>query len=417
MSNAFTNFLGGVFGSAGDLKDYQHADRLYVRNTYARAPKHGFLYFVSLNINPAAIGGAAWAQRGGARDVGLLVKKIDLPKFNIATETLNQYNRKTVVQTKLNYQPVSLEFHDDNSDITNNLWINYYRYYFSDSNYAGQSGQPTPTAPANNGNNESIISLAGIAKSVVNTLRGGGTSGSLGAISGVAGVPTAFGDTKYGTTDYSYGLSNSQSIPFFKSIDIYVMHQQQFTQITLINPLVTDWAHDNLDQNDGGKILQNKMTIAYEDVLYNSGKITKGSDSSKFTAVYYDTSPSPLSVSGNGTNTLFGSGGVLAGASSVFGNLTGENPNYLAAAIQGANVVKNAKNLNLKTEGYSISSGVLGSIQATGNQPGGTRGAANQGLNQSGIGQLGNVIINSFADKNSSANNKTQATPSKITGV
>jgi hypothetical protein len=419
MSNAFTNFLsgvaGGFLGTTGDLKDYQHADRLYVRNTYARAPKHGFLYFVSLNVNPAAIGDAKWSQQGGVRDVGLLVKKIDLPKFNITTETINQYNRKTVVQSKLTYQPVSMEFHDDNSDITNNLWINYYRYYFSDSNYTGQSGQTTPTAPANNRKSASL--LTGIAKSVVNTLRGGNNPRSLGAASGVSGVPTAFGDTKYGTTDYSYGLSNSQSIPFFKSIDIYVMHQQKFTQITLVNPLVTDWAHDNLDQNEGGKILQNKMTIAYEDVLYNSGKITKGSESSKFTAVYYDTSPSPLSVGGNGTNTLFGAGGVLAGASSVFGNLTGDNPNYLAAVIQGANVVKNAKNLNLKTEGYSMVSGVLGSIQATGNQPGGTLGAARQGLNQSGIGQLGNVMINSFAGQNSSVNNTIQSKPSNITGA
>ena len=54
MSNAFNNFLSGVtegvFGNGANLKDYQHADRLYVRNTYARAPKVGFLYFVNFNI-------------------------------------------------------------------------------------------------------------------------------------------------------------------------------------------------------------------------------------------------------------------------------------------------------------------------------------------------------------------------------
>jgi hypothetical protein len=412
MSNAFTNFLSGVssgfFGTTGGLKDYQHADRLYVRNTYARSPKHGFLYFVSFNVNTEAVGNAQWLQKGGVQDIGLLVKKIDLPKFNITTETLNQYNRKTVVQSKLSYQPVTMDFHDDNSDITNNLWINYYRYYFSDSNY----GQLT-TAPANNGGDKPAGFLEGVASNVLNTLRGG-RGRSPGATSGATGVPTAFGDTKYGTTDYAYGLSNSQSIPFFKSIDIYVLHQQKFTQITLINPLVTDWAHDNLDQNDGAKILQNKMTVAYEDVLYKSGAITSGDESSKFTAVYYDTSPSPLSVGGNGTNTLFGAGGVLAGAASVFGNLSSDDPNYLAAVVQGVNVVKNAKNLNLKTEGYSIVSGVLGNIQATGNQPGGTRGAAEQGLSQSGIGQLGRVGINIFANKNSSTNGTTPATESKI---
>jgi hypothetical protein len=47
--DAFTNFLGGVvggvFGPTGNLRDYQHANRLYVQNSYSRAPKFGFLYF------------------------------------------------------------------------------------------------------------------------------------------------------------------------------------------------------------------------------------------------------------------------------------------------------------------------------------------------------------------------------------
>jgi hypothetical protein len=42
MSNAFTNFLGGIGSGLLDsgpvMKDYQHADRLYVWESYARAP-------------------------------------------------------------------------------------------------------------------------------------------------------------------------------------------------------------------------------------------------------------------------------------------------------------------------------------------------------------------------------------------
>ena len=142
MSNAFTNFLSGVvdgvFGSSADLKDYQHANRLFVRNTYARAPKLGFLFFVNFNINPDAILDKAWKEKG-RKDVGLLVKKADLPKFKIATETLNQYNRRTLVQSKLTYDPISIEFHDDNSDITLDLWKNYYQYYFADGVYGTTS--------------------------------------------------------------------------------------------------------------------------------------------------------------------------------------------------------------------------------------------------------------------------------------
>jgi hypothetical protein len=398
MSNAFTNFLsgvaGGFLGTTGDLKDYQHANRLYVSNTYARSPKHGFLYFVSFNINRDAVLDTRWAEQGGMDTIGLLVKRIDLPKFSIAAEPINQYNRKTMVQSKLSYQPVSIDFHDDNSDITNDLWINYYKYYFTDGKY-----------------NKHTFDKGYVAAPTLRQRR----NNELGTLHVEYGVPAAFKDTKYGSTDYAYGLSNLQTIPFFKSIDIYVLHQQKFTQVTLVNPLVTEWAHDNLDQSDGTKILHSKMSVAYESVLYNRGKIKKGEDSDRFTAVYYDKSPSPLSVGGNGTNTLFGAGGVLAGASSVFGELGNENPNYLAAIVQGANVVSNAKKLDLKTEGYSITSGVLGSIQATGNQPGGIRGAAEQGLGQSGVGQLGKFGINLFTDKNSTTNGTTRGTPKNTT--
>jgi hypothetical protein len=371
MSNAFTNFLSGmsdgIFGTSAQLKDFQHADRLYVRNTYARAPKVGFLYFVSFNINRNAVKDVVWAGRD-MTTVGLLVKKLDLPKFSIATEVVNQYNRKTVVQTKLSYSPISIDFHDDNSDITNNLWKNYYKYYFADSNYGASSKQ----------------------------------------------TPVEFGDTKYGIKNNAYGLNNGQSVPFFTSIDIYVMHQQKFTQITLINPIVTEWTHDSLDQSDGAKTLANKMQVAYEDVVYNAGRIKGSAEASAFTAVYYDKSPSPLSVGGNGTNSLFGAGGVIAGVDSVFGQL--DSGNYLGAAITAATTLKNAKNINLKQEGYSIVSGVLGNIQATGNQPGGVIGALGSGLAQSSIGQSGNFGVNLFSGLNYSVNGTTLAQPSKLTG-
>jgi hypothetical protein len=136
MSNAFTSFLGGVanglFGKGPILKDYQHADRLYVKNTYARAPKFGFLYFVSFNINPKVINTLTgqWKNKQLYQEVGLLVKRIDLPKFSVTQETINQYNRKTNVQTTIKYNPISLDFHDDNSDITRDLWKYYFQYYF-----------------------------------------------------------------------------------------------------------------------------------------------------------------------------------------------------------------------------------------------------------------------------------------------
>jgi len=394
MSNAFTNFLGGVasgiFGSNADLKDYQHANRLYVQNSYARAPKVGFLYFIVFNINRNAIIDKNWDERKGYRDVGLLVKRMDLPRFTVGTETLNQYNRRTIVHTKLTYNNVSIDFHDDNNDITTDLWKNYYNYYFRDGIYKNTSSKIKPIE---------------------------------------------FSDTKYGTTDYAYGFDSYQTIPFLDSIDAYIMHkgkgQWDFTQLTLLNPKITDWTHDNLNQEDSGKIMSSKMTVAYEAVNYRNGKIQKNVTPEGFTPVYYDTQPSPLSVAGGIPGTLFGDNGVLAGAGQVFGEngawnkaLNSGNPlDILGAAVQIRNLAQGARQLTrsgLATEGYSILQGALTGMATAGReqvtQPGGAARSAQAGLQQAGFGTLGNVGVNLYSNLNSSINGTTKAEPKNLTG-
>jgi hypothetical protein len=381
MSNAFTDFLGGVgsglFGNTAQLRDYQHASRMYVTDTYARAPKVGFLYFVQFNINKAALLDTTWSKSNKGIDiVGLLVKSVDLPKFNIATEILNQYNRKTVVQTKLSYGNVNMSFHDDNSDISTNLWKNYYKFYYTDGRY---------------GDNKTH--------------------------------PVQFTDTKFGETDYRYGFrtDNTNNEPFFKSIDIYVLHQHKFTQMTLVNPTVVAWEHDTLSQEEGSKMLSNKMTLAYEDVIYNQGKIKKNESPGAFATAFYDKTPSPLSIGGLGTNTLFGAGGVIAGAGGVLGAFAdAQSPlDLLGAAIQAKTLAKNVRSLTkagIQQEGYSILGGVLGNISQTGVQPGGLTQQISQGFNQSGYGVSARVGVNLFSNKNTSVNSTTKATPRKITG-
>lgn len=379
MSNAFTNFLSGIasgiFDSGADLKDFQHADRLYVKDTYARSPKVGFLYYVIFEINPSVTKNDSWLQRGKP-NIGLLVKRIDLPKFMLTVEELNQYNRKTLVQTKIKYQPVSIEFHDDNSNITTNLWKSYFQYYYKDSNYGKTQRE----------------------------------------------YLEAYMDTKYNVKFYNYGLANFQKEPFFKKIDIFVLHQSNYSQFTLINPIVNEWAHDTLDNADGGKILTNRMNINFETVLYNTEANNKISNSKpeNFGKFHYDNTPSPLGVGGKGSATLFGQGGVISGIDSVFGSLANaKSPlDFLGAAIQANQVAKNIKQLSkagLQQEGYSILKGVLGDIQTSGNQPGSVGEGIRTAINNGNFGTLGNIGIglfkNNSVDKTQTANLKKLADP------
>jgi hypothetical protein len=59
----------------------------------------------------------------GMSETGMLVKRVELPKFNIGTKTLNAYNRKNTIQTNIQYDPVNLTFHDDAADVITNFWF------------------------------------------------------------------------------------------------------------------------------------------------------------------------------------------------------------------------------------------------------------------------------------------------------
>lgn len=380
MSNSFNNYLSKVGTTDVVLKDYQHAKKLYVDNNYLKSPKFGFLYYVLFNINQNAILDQGWGFKN-SKEVGLLVKKIDLPKFSIANETLNQYNRKTVVQTKLTYNPVSVEFHDDNQDITNNLWINYYQYFYKDSNYGGSN-------------------LGEAARNQ---------------------RPPEYQDTKYNRNNYAYGRYNynDDKESFFTSIDIYVLHQQQFTQFTLVNPKITEWSHDTLDQSQGNKILGNKMTLMYENVFYNQGFV--GSDNPEgFTTIYYDNQPSPLATAGNSRNQpVYGQREASAfdkpGKDRVFGNTkqTSKSNTILDIAKVLIKDQINKKGLGkLGPVGYNIASGVLGAL---GGASQGKSSTPPESQNQPGVLKLpGGVGINVFKAFNKSVDGKIRANPAAI---
>jgi hypothetical protein len=372
MSNAFNNFLSASGNTV--LRDYQHASRLYVDDNYGYSPKLGFLYYVVFNLNPAAISDERW-KNTGSLDVGVLVKKIDLPRFGVTTETVNQYNRKTVVQTKLNYTPVSAEFHDDNLDIVNKLWTNYYKHHFADSTYGKSRNE----------------------------------------------VPTSFYDTKYGETDFQYGIyDNGVKTPFITSIDIYSLHQQNFTQITLINPKITEWAHDSLNQAEGSKVMQNKMTIAYENVLYDYGQIIAETDPPGFTSVYYDKTPSPLSIAGNPLNSSSyvkrETGFDKPGAQRVFGRVGGSNsssnPLLNIVGILAKNYVNTNGITRTKAGAYNIANGALGALSKTAPGKYYTPPPAED---QPGIFTLpGGVGINIFKAINTGVDGKIRANPAAI---
>ena len=316
MANKFTRFLGGVGEGLtrpkGNMGDWRHASRLFIDDTMRLAPRTKYLFYVQFEFDKTALKSPAFSNKHSS-EVGLLVKSADLPKFNFDSTVLNQYNRKKIVYKQINYDPVNINLHDDSAGIVNAMWALYYGYYIADRN--------NPT--------------------------------------------TAFGATHLRpistpVDNFRYGMDNSISAPFLKSVSIYTMSRRRFLGYTLINPRIKSWNHGTVDYS-AGETLESQMQLEYESVAYTSGNVSFGNPKG-FATLHYDAIPSPLSVQGGGVANVLGPGGVLDGLDQIFGNVSsgaafGSVGGFLGTAIATINTYNNAKGLSkegLKREAVNI---------------------------------------------------------------
>jgi hypothetical protein len=315
MANILNGFLNNVLQGAsnpkGNLGDYQHAARLFTDDGMRLAPKTKFLYHVVFELSASAQKVIPQLDQRHKQEINMLVKSADLPKFSIQTATKNMYNRKKNLQTSIEYDPVNITFHDDNMGLTTTLMEAYYRYYYRDGNYRSEGISP-PYNPRNTYQGKEL-------------------------------------------QNYRYGLDNDHTEPFFNKITIFQMARHEYLGYTLVNPLITGLTHDQMDSADNSTPSQNQISVAYEAVFYSRGPVGENSPKG-FATAHYDKTPSPLTISGGGTSSLFGGGGVIGGISDVLGDIAGGQFN-LGTALTAFNTFKNAKSLSkegLREEGFNI---------------------------------------------------------------
>lgn len=322
-------FAGGFARGAGvgqGLRDYTHASKTFTTNAYELKPRYKFLFHVSFSLNTAEIPylrGAFGNQ--DVTELSLLVKTVDLPRYNVQTQTLNQYNRKRIVQTKIEYQPVNITFHDDGGDNARRLWYYYFSYYYKDPtqqylspNVTNGSGGASQNRTTGFGYPRTDI------YSDVMQVKDWGYSGE----SYQDGTPGAGANNPGGKP------------PFFTDIRIYGLDQRKFAEYVLINPLIKSWSHDTYDYTQGSGIMQHTMTVEYETVKYYEGAMSQGGTADTNVQgfgdpAHYDTTVSPLSRPG-ANGTVFGQGGLLDAAEGTITDLQSGTVGGLIGAAQTA---------------------------------------------------------------------------------
>lgn len=313
MSRYFTPLPQGQMDAV--FRDWRHAARLYVDDVYRLAPKPKWLFYAVFNINSQAISNTAFQQQNRS-EINYLVKRMDLPKYTLEIENLNQYNRKTTTYTRINYDQVNITFHDDNNGVSNALWALYYSHYVAD-----RLNSQSPYTDIN---------------------------------------PPAYLTHTYdpkSSFPFRYGLDVSSSIrPFFDSIQLVTLTKHKFTSYLLCHPRVTSWQHDSVDQSEGNGVVENNMSVAYDAVIYTTGTVSFD-DPQGFGILHYDQALSPLGPSNsqylqNAVNNIYSE------------DLMAQNP--FNPVDLGISVVNNTRILptlgNLQPYGYNIASPIIPNV-------------------------------------------------------
>ena len=338
-------FLQGFTGTSS-LRDYTHASKSFTTNSFELKPRYKFLFHVSFTLNTDIPAIAAVIGKQQQNNLSVVVKTVDLPKYSIATETLNQYNRKRVVQTKINYDPVTLTFHDDSGDNVRNMWYNYYSYYYKDPSWNYLAPNSTNGSLGQSGNKANGFGYN--ARDIYENQR-------LGNVNDWGYIGEAFND---GTS------TESGKPPFFRDIRIYGMDQHKFAEYVLINPVITNFAHDQYSYAEGAGTMQNTMTIAYETVKYYSGAVGRERPDINVQGfadpAHYDQTLSPISRPGSRA-TVFGQGGLLDAGAGILQDLQSGGVLGAIGAVQKAGTAYNTfkgKNIASIAKSEAVAQGV-----------------------------------------------------------
>ena len=256
------------------LRDARHAHQLYTEHSFAIAPKTKFLYHVVFELYDEVKTFGSNTDNF-KKEIGVLVKRSDLPAYRVSVENKQQYNRKKNIQTRIDYEDLTVEFHDDNLGLTRGLLEDYYKYYYVDGNHGDQRFS---------------------------------TSNAFNA------------RDKYESQVPNYGLNNYKYNPFFKYIRIYQLARRAWYAYTLVNPLITQFNHGDVESASAGDFNANTINVAYEGVIYSNGQVNELGEPVAFTdpETRYDNVMSPL---GYWDNTMSRGADNLSREPTLFNNL------------------------------------------------------------------------------------------------
>ena len=230
-----------IFGPGGNNSFYARD----FRNAYGlrpdiNPPRQKFQGYVSFVVNRELYGDTFYGGETSSSNfrlkLGSLVRTATLPEVEFKTETKNAYNRKRIVNTGVEYQPVDIKVFDT----INNEWLIMFMKYFT-YHYMN---------PRNKSFDQDI-------REVGIDPRESRTSQQF--------INSEFGASSENQNwnSNAYGYNVNELANFFERIDYVLYHGNKGVQYSLINPVLTRFRTGEIDYSSSDT-MEFDMTFEYE---------------------------------------------------------------------------------------------------------------------------------------------------------
>lgn len=198
-----------------------------------RVPRYRFLFWVNFVRNDLTFNKNYSNWQDG---ISLLVESITRPSLNFNTSTLNQYNKKRIVQSRVDYSPVTVTLFDTVDQKVFSMFHDYFQYYYGDGHASLQSWNYDVTTaeyiPASKdkdfGFNPPSMEIA---------------------------------------TDNVFSFSSNY---FFEKLEVYEFNHKKFNKYSLIHPKITSFSYDTNSYRDMGSPQYITLTFSYEGVVWEA---------------------------------------------------------------------------------------------------------------------------------------------------
>jgi hypothetical protein len=208
------------------LKDSRTAARLFgFKNSHLdQSPRTRFLFFVNFLTgdvqNPAQYGNPF-------SGISMLVKSFSYPYITLKGDTLNQYNKKRIVYSGIEYSSFTIQFYNTYDMRVINMIRRYLSYYYGDFNATSRNAW----------NNDVLAPLFQY------------------AVGDSQNVPAAI--------DFDFQIPNVNSFNnnFFSVIELYLFGGNKYFSFSFVNPCIKTISFDNEDYSASEN---STITISFE---------------------------------------------------------------------------------------------------------------------------------------------------------